>query len=227
MIRNSIVSQLFCMQDLKYRDFHAKLVPNLNKDLIIGVRTPELRKYSKELSNSDSIEIFLTDLPHKYYEENNIHGFIIQGIKDFDKCVTLLEVFLPYIDNWATCDMLRPLCFKNNTDRLFSHILKWMEDSHPYVVRFSIGMLNSYYMDKAFDESHLKLVSNVKSDDYYVRMMIAWYFATALTKQYDTAKKYLEYKTLDSWTHNKAIQKAVESFRISDERKAYLKTLKV
>ena len=221
-IRNS----LFDMQDKAYRDFHSRLVPNIDKNTIVGVRTPLLRKYAKKLSRQKDICLFLNDIPHKYYEEYNIHGFIIQDIKDFDECIKMLEKFLPYIDNWATCDMLRPGVFKNNTERLYHYILKWIKSDKPYTVRFAIGMLNSYYLDEYFKKEHLELVSCVKSQDYYVKMMISWYFSTALAKQYDAAISFIEGNALDKWTHNKAIQKAVESFRITDEKKMYLKTLK-
>ncbi len=217
---------LFEMQDTAYRDFHSRLVPNLSKDVIIGVRTPQLRKFTKELEKMEDIDVFLRDLPHKYYEEINIHGFLIQGVRDFGKCVEMLEEFLPYIDNWATCDMIRPMCFKKHTDRLYPYVLKWINDEKPYTVRFAIGMLNSYYLDNHFSDEHLKIVSYVKSDEYYVKMMVAWYFATALTKQYESAVIYAESKVLDRWTHNKVIQKAIESHRVSDDKKAYLKALK-
>lgn len=227
MINDEIVRQLLSLQDIKYRDFHARLVPNLQKEIIIGVRTPALRKYASVLAKDAEIECFLGSLPHNYYEENNIHGFIIEGIKNFDKCIEAVELFLPYIDNWATCDMLRPKCFKNNTEKLYPHVIKWMFNKHVFTCRFAIGMLNSFYMDEAFDKKHLELVSTVNNDNYYVKMMIAWYFATALSFHYDTALPYLENRILDRWIHNKTIQKAVESFRISDEIKAYLRTLKV
>ena len=221
-IRNS----LFDMQDKAYRDFHSRLVPNIDKNTIVGVRTPLLRKYAKKLSKEQNICLFLQDVPHKYYEENNIHGFIIQNIKDFDECINMLEKFLPYIDNWATCDMLRPGVFKNNTERLYQYILKWIKSDKPYTVRFAIGMLNSYYLDEYFKKEHLELVSCVKSQDFYVKMMISWYFSTALAKQYDAAISFIEGNALDKWTHNKAVQKAVESLRITDDKKMYLKTLK-
>ena len=215
------------MQDKAYRDFHSRLIPNIDKKLIIGVRTPALRKFTKELSKMKDFQNFLFDLPHKYYEENNIHAFYIQSTKSFDECIALLESFLPYIDNWATCDMLRPLCFRNNTDRLYPYILKWLRNENTYTVRFAIGMLNSYYLDSEFCEEHLKIVSSVKSQEYYVKMMVAWYFATALSKQYDTALAYIEKRILDTWIHNKTIQKSIESYKIPNDRKEYLKSLKI
>lgn len=222
-IRNS----LFDMQDTAYRDFHSRLVPTLEKESIIGVRTPHLRKFTKELMRSVCIDEFLCDLPHKYYEENNVHGFIIQYSESFDRCIELLDKFLPYIDNWATCDMLRPGCFKNNTGLLYPYVLKWLNDDKVYTVRFAIGCLNSYYLDECFRKEHLQLVTDIMSDEYYVNMMRAWYFATALTKQYDDTLPFIEKRVLDRWTHNKAIQKAVESYRIHPQIKEYLRTLKI
>ena len=215
------------MQDTAYRDFHSRLVPNLDKNIIIGVRTPILRSFTNELIKRGDLGDFLKNLPHKYYEENNIHAIILENIKDFDECVHYLQEFLPYVDNWATCDMLRPKCFKKNTDQLFPYILKWINDERTYVVRFAIGMLNSYFLDEHFDESHLKMVCDVESSEYYVNMMRAWYFATALAKQYDKTVLYFENKLLYKWTHNKAIQKSVESYRISENIKEYLKSLKI
>ncbi len=215
------------MRDEAYRDFHAKLVPSIDKASIIGVRTPVLRKYSKSIFVDEDFALFLTSLPHKYYEENNIHAYYIQQIRDFDECIKHVLNFLPYIDNWATCDVLRPDCFKNNTDKLYPYVSSWLGDSRPYVVRFGIGMLESYYLDNAFSRQQLYLVSQIKSGEYYVKMMIAWYFATALAKQYAQAITCFEKRVLDKWTHNKAIQKAIESFRVSDEHKVYLRTLRI
>ncbi len=221
-----INKELFNMQDLAYRDFHSRLVPTLDKETIIGVRTPLLRRFAKQLAKEGSVEEFLSALPHKYYEENNLHAFIIEDIKDFKTCISNLERFLPYIDNWATCDCLRPKCFKKNTDCLIDYVIKWILDDRTYIKRFGIGMLLSYYLDDEFDKRYLNIVSQIRSDEYYVNMMKAWYFTTALTKQYDSAIEYLTLNKLDKWTHNKTIQKSIESYRIPESQKAFLKTLK-
>lgn len=219
-----ITDKLFSMQDLKYRDFHSKLMPTVPKDRVIGVRVPEIRKFAKEIYGTAEAESFLKSLPHTYYEENNLHAFLIEKIPDYHKCLEAIENFLPYIDNWATCDMLTPKAFKKNlTD---SQVISWIDSTHPYTVRFAIGMLMKFFLDEKFKPEYLKIVSSVKSDEYYVNMMIAWYFATALAKQYDEAVKYIETKALPEWVHNKTIQKAVESLRISKEQKTYLRTLK-
>lgn len=214
------------MQDLAYRDFHSRLVPTLDKNTIIGVRTPLLRKFAKRLTKEGSVEEFLSALPHKYYEENNLHAFIIEDIKDFKTCISNLERFLPYIDNWATCDSLRPKCFRGNEERLYLKALHWIEDDRVYVKRFGIGVLMNHFLDEHFEECYLEAVSVIRSDEYYINMMIAWFFATALAKQYDKAVVYLEQHRLDVWTHNKTIQKSIESYRITKEQKEYLKTLK-
>lgn len=226
-IEKTVQARLFEMQDLKYRDFHSKLMPTVDKEKIIGVRVPELRKFAKEFAKTEEAKDFLKILPHKYYEENNIHAFLIEQIKDFDECVSALDNFLLYVDNWATCDMMTPKVFKKNTDKLLPKINEWLISDYAYEVRFAIGMLMKLYLDENFDEKYLKLVAGVKSDEYYINMMIAWYFATALAKQWKKALPYIENKSLDKWTHNKAIEKAVESYRITKEQKEYLKTLKV
>ena len=214
------------MQDTAYRDFHSRLVPTLDKETIIGVRTPALRTFAKEISKSEDINLFLNSLPHKYYEENNLHAFIIEGISDFDECVKALDKFLPYVDNWATCDSLRPKCFRGNEERLLPKALGWIADDRVYVKRFGIGVLMNHFLDEHFEECYLEAVSVIRSDEYYINMMIAWFFATALAKQYDKAVVYLEQHLLDVWTHNKTIQKSIESYRITKEQKEYLKTLK-
>ena len=224
---NEIQKFLFENQDIQYRDFQAKLIPNVEKESFIGVRTPVLRKYAKELLKEGDIIGFLNELPHKYFDENQLHAFIISGIKSFDECINEVERFLPFVDNWATCDQMSPKCFAKNKSGLLKHIDIWIKSDKTYTVRFAIGMLMSHFLDCDFDESYLRKVAAVKSDEYYINMMIAWYFATALAKQYDKTLPYIENKALDKWTHNKAIQKAVESYRITDEQKAYLKTLKI
>ena len=219
--------QLFSMQDLSYRDFHAKLMPTIDKETIIGIRTPQLRKFAKEFAKSDDCEQFLNDLPHQYYEENNLHGSLLEMDKDYDKLVEKLDEFLPHVDNWATCDMIRPKVFKKYLPELLSKVKEWLASEHVYTIRYGIGMLLSYYLDDDFRPEYLEWVAQIRSEEYYINMMIAWYFATALAKQYDVAVKYIEEKRLDNWTHNKAIQKAIESYRITDEQKEYLRTLRI
>lgn len=226
-IAKTVQARLFEMQDLVYRDFSGKLMPTVDKEKIIGVRTPQLRKFAKEFGKTNETKAFLEILPHKYYEEDNIHAFLIEQITDFDECISALDKFLPYVDNWGTCDTMTPKVFKKNTDRLLPKINEWLVSDYTYEVRFAIGMLMKLYLDEEFDENYLKLVASVKSQEYYINMMIAWYFATALAKQWDKTLPYIENKLLDKWTHNKTIQKAVESYRITKEQKEYLKTLKV
>ncbi|MGM9551456.1 MAG: 2-thiouracil desulfurase family protein [Clostridia bacterium] len=226
IINSNIRNSLFEMQDLKYRDFHAKLMPNVKKDLIIGIRTPVLRKFAKELKEDDANR-FLEVLPHKYYEENNLHAFLLENIKDYDLCIQKVNEFLPYVDNWATCDMLRPKCFKKHKRELLGEIKNWLNSDKVYTVRFAIGMLMTHFLDDDFDPVYPKIVSEIKSDEYYVNMMIAWYFATALSKQWEEVSPYITEFSLPLWVHNKAIQKAVESFRITGEQKAFLKNYKL
>lgn len=222
-----ITDFLFENADIKYRDFTAKLTPNIDKESIIGVRVPILRQLSKKLKNTDVATDFLHTLPHSYLEENHLHCFLIEHSTDFEKSISLLEDFLPYIDNWATCDTVRPKIFKKHTDKLYDKIRLWLRSDHTYTVRYAIGLLNSFYLDEHFRPEHLKIVAGIKSDEYYINMMIAWYFATALCKQYEDAVKIIEKRTLPKWVHNKAIQKARESYRISCDTKAYLNTLKI
>ncbi len=227
MILDEIRNELFKMQDIAYRDFNSKLIPTVDKSLFIGVRTPELRKYAKQLAKREDIEEFLHSLPHKYFDENQLHAFIVSEIKDFKSCVDKVNEFLPYVDNWATCDQLSPKVFKKNHKELVAYIKEWLESDKVYTLRFGIGMLMEHFLDEDFDISYLETVSNIRSDEYYVNMMIAWYFATALVKRYESVLPFIEKRSLDIWTHNKAIQKAVESLRISDEKKEYLKSLKI
>lgn len=227
MILDEIKNELFKMQDINYRDFNSKLIPTVDKSLFIGVRTPELRKYAKQLAKREDIEEFLHSLPHKYFDENQLHAFIVSEIKDFKSCVDRVNEFLPYIDNWATCDQLSPKVFKKNHKELIAHIKEWLESDKVYTIRFGIGMLMEHFLDEDFDIIYPDKVSNIRSDEYYVNMMIAWYFATALAKRYDSILPFIEKSSLDIWTHNKAIQKAVESYRISTDKKTYLKELKV
>lgn len=217
--------KLFEMQDSGYRDFHSRLMPTVDKELIIGVRTPELRKFAKEFSKSPFAVEFLATLPHKYYEENNLHAFLIEQIGDYGKCIAELIRFLPYVDNWATCDMMRPKVFKKHLPELLDQIKVWLKSDDVYTLRFGIEMLMCHYLDDNFSEEYPRWVSEIRSDEYYIRMMVAWYFATALSMQYDAVVPYLEQKRLDSDTHKKTIRKAIESYRIPDEKKAYLRTL--
>jgi hypothetical protein len=222
----NIEKELFKLQDKKYREIQVKTITNIDPDTIIGVRSPELRKMAKELYKSNNYEEFLNDLPHKYFDENQLHAFILGEIKDYDECLGYVKKFLPYVDNWATCDQSTPKSFLKNTDKLIGEIKKWIKSKESYTIRFGIGMLMRSYLDDNFKEEYLEMVSKIKSDEYYVNMMIAWYFATALAKQYDSAIKYIENNKLDIWVHNKTIQKAVESYRVTDEHKDYLRSLK-
>ncbi len=225
-IIKSVQADLFEMQDLKYKEFHSKLMPTIEPDKVIGIRTPALRKYAKDFAKTKEAKEFIRVLPHTYYEENNLHGFIIEGIKDYDRGIEELERFLPYVDNWATCDLMRPKVFKKHLPELLEQIKLWLNSEHTYTIRFGIEMLMTYYLDEHFAPEYLEMVAEVRSEEYYVNMMIAWYFATALAKQYVNTLPYIENKRLDKWTHNKAIQKAIESYRVSDEQKGYLRTLK-
>lgn len=224
--KEKLISDLFSMQDSAYRDFHAALIPNISREKIIGVRVPLLRSFAKKFAKTDAADGFLASLPHTYYEENNLHGFIIETFKDYDRVISELDAFLPYVDNWATCDTLSPVVLRAHTKELTYEIRRWIASGKTYTVRFAIGLLMKYYFDENFSPEVLSTVASVKSDEYYVNMMIAWFFATALAKRYDCALSYLTEKKLDIWVHNKAIRKAVESNRITKERKEYLKTLK-
>ena len=223
---DNIKDELFKLQDKKYRDFQAKLIPTVDSNSIIGVRTPELRTLAKKLVKNNSYISFLDSLPHDYFDENQLHAFIISELKDYDECIKYINKFLPYVDNWATCDQMSPKVFKKNHNLLLNQIKVWIKSKKTYTIRFGIGMLMQHYLDDDFKLEYLKWVSNIKSDEYYVNMMIAWYFATALTKQYESAISFIENQKLGLWTHNKAIQKAIESYRITFEQKEYLKTLK-
>ena len=223
----NIRDDLFKLQDIKYKEFQSKLVPNIDPNTIIGIRTPDLRNYAKELFNSNKYEEFLKDLPHKYYEENLVHFFVISMIRSFDECIELVDEFLPYVDCWPVSDQASPKVFKKNHDLLLPYIKKWIKSKHIYTSRFGMRILMNEYLDKDFKKEYLDLVASKTGDDYYLKMMVAWYFATALAKQYDATITYIEDKKLDPWIHNKAIQKAVESFRVTDEHKEYLKSLKI
>ena len=221
-----IEKELFRLQDRRYREFQAKLIPTADPQTVIGVRTPELRKYAKQLGKGPDASLFLQDLPHRYFDENQLHAFVISGIKDFERCVEEVNRFLPYVDNWATCDQMSPVCFKKHKDELLTHIWEWLESEETYTIRFGIKMLMQHFLDDAFDIAYPRAVAQIRSEEYYVNMMIAWYFATALAKQYDQIIPFIEERRLDERTHRKAIQKAVESYRITPEQKEYLKSLK-
>lgn len=223
---DNIKKDLYKMQDKDYRDFQVKLFPTINPKSVIGVRTPKLRDYAKNLIKNNNYLSFLEELPHEYFDENQLHAFIISELKDYDECLLYVNKFLPYIDNWATCDQMSPKAFKKNKDKLLKQIKKWIKTKETYTIRFGIKMLMQYYLDTDFKVEYLELVSNIKSNEYYVNMMRAWFFATALAKQYNETILFIKNKKLDTWTHNKTISKAIESYRIALEQKEYLKTLK-
>ena len=218
-----IKKHLFELQDIKYRDFHSRLMPDTDKETVIGIRVPVLRKYAKSIAGTELSEKFIKELPHHYYEENNLHMMLITRIKDYDRCISEIERFLPYIDNWATCDFPAPKCFENHKEELLPVIKRWITSGETYTIRYGIGMLMRLYLDEDFEPEYVKLVAGVESDEYYVNMMIAWYMATALAKQWDAVVPYIEEHRMSDWVHRKTIQKAVESYRITDEQKRYLK----
>ena len=198
----NIEERLFALQDLRYREFHRGLVPTAADDYIIGVRMPALRALAKEIEP----EPFLSTLPHRYYEENQLHAILLSGMKDYDRCLREVERFLPYVDNWATCDGLRPRCFAKHTDELQPFVQRWLAAKHEYTVRFGIGVLEAFFLDKAFQPKQLQWVANIHREEYYIKMMQAWYFATALAKQWDAALPCLD--RLTPWVRRKTIQKA-------------------
>ena len=226
-IIHDVQKRLFEMQDAEYRDFHAKLVPTMEKTKFIGIRTPMLRKFAKKFGKTEESEIFLQVLPHQYYEENNLHGLLIEQIRDYDKCLEELERFLPFIDNWATCDLLALHMMKKHRDVFIREVFRWIESDQPYTIRFGIGMLMRHYLHEEFKTEYPEKVAAIRSEEYYVNMMRAWYFATALAKQYEKVLPFLEKRQMDVWTHNKTIQKAIESYRITSEQKEYLRTLRI
>ena len=223
---NEITKLLFLHKDEEYKEFQSTLIPTVPYEKVIGVRMPMVRKIAKLYLGTKVAKDFMKALPHEYYDENNVHACLIEGIKNFEECIFALDEFLPFIDNWGTCDMMSPSVLKKNPEGLLPKIYEWLSSKHTYTVRYGIGALMKYFLDERFSAEHLKIVSEIKSDEYYIKMMVAWYFATALAKQYDSTIGYIEVKRLDEWTHRKAIQKAVESYRISPERKSYLRTLR-
>lgn len=229
MGEKTITDGLFALKDENYRRFHAKLIPDIPIDNIIGVRTPVLRKYAKEVAKLPETNIFLESLPHIYYEENNLHGALLSLLypKDIIAFMEQLEHFLPYVDNWATCDMLSPKIFKKHLPYVYERVQKWLQSDAVYTIRFGIVTLLGFYLDDAFEPEMLQLVANVRSEEYYVNMAVAWYFSMALVKQYDATLPYIQNRVLEPWTHNKSIQKAIESRRIPQETKAYLRGLKI
>ena len=227
MNKADLYRKLYDLQDLKYRDMQIKIIPTVEPESVIGVRTPELKSIAKDILKDGNYKGFLEELPHRYFEENQLHAFIISGIKDLNECMEDLETFLPYVDNWATCDQMSPKIFRKHKDVLFSHVKEWVNSEKTYTVRFGVGMLMEHFLDDDFDPLYPELVAKLRSEEYYVNMMIAWYFATALAKQYESILPYIAEKRLDDWTHNKAIQKSLESKRITEEQKLYLKSLKV
>lgn len=223
---SDIRQHLFSLRDPEYAAFSSKLAPTLSPDLFIGVRVPLLRAYAKELIKQGMGSDFLAALPHQYYEENLLHGLVLEKERDFEACIALLDAFLPYVDNWAVCDTMAPAVFKKRRDLLLPHIRRWTKSDHVYTCRFGVSMLMRHFLDEDFRPEYLDIPASIISDEYYVNMMNAWYFATALAKQWDSTIVYLEEKRLTPWVHRKTIQKACESFRITPEQKAYLKSLK-
>ena len=222
-----IQKRLLSLQDEKHRSFNSKLIPNIPIDSQIGVRIPDIRRLAKEIRNTDEAEVFLNTLPHKYFEENNLHGYLIEWINDFDKAIEYTEKFLPFIDNWATCDTVSPKVFKKNLPLLYEKIKEWLKSGDTYTIRFGVNMLMKFFLDENFSEEVLKLVCEIESEEYYVNMVRAWFFATAMAKQREATIPFLEEKRLDKWTHNKTIQKCIESYRITKEDKQKLKEMKL
>lgn len=222
----NIKEELLALQDISYADFQAKLTPNIPRDLFIGVRVPELRKLAKRIAEEPETSKFLKNLPHKYYDENMLHGILISEMKNYEACIEAVDIFLPYVDNWAVCDIMSPKIFKKNKEALLEKIKEWSSSEKTYTCRFGIEMLMSHFLDDDFKPKYLEIPLSVNSEEYYVQMMIAWFFATALAKEWDATIKYIEDQRLNTWTHNKAIQKARESRRITPKQKEYLKSLK-
>ena len=227
MLSEEIRKELFLLQDVPYRDFQAKLIPNVPTESMIGVRTPALRSLAKQLAKQEEISVFLRELPHRYFDENQLHAFILSEWKDYARCMEGVRRFLPFVDNWATCDQLSPKVFRKHRPELLESIREWLSSGQTYTLRFAVGMLMEHFLDEDFDPVYPEMVARIRSEEYYVNMMVAWYFATALAKQYDAVLPYIEDRRLDGWTHNMTIRKAVESYRISEDRKAVLKSMRI
>lgn len=221
-----IIDSLYAAQDVAYKDFNSKLIPNISLDLFIGVRTPILRKMARDMVKSGEYKDFISKLPHKYFEENQLHAFIISEIKDFDIAVNEVSRFLPYIDNWATCDQMSPKVFAKNPNKLLPHIKKWIKSKDVYTVRFGVLGLMRYFLDEKFDIKYVNIVADINSDEYYINMMRAWYFATAAAKHFEKVLPYFKFGRIDEWTRKHAIQKAVESYRISAKNKETLRKMR-
>ena len=223
---DDIRAELVSLKDEKYAEFQSKLIPEVSRERVIGVRTPALKELAKRLSGTEAANAFLKELPHRYFDEDQLHAFIVSGIKNYDNCLYEIGRFLPFVDNWATCDQTCPVCFKKHKKELLNSIDEWISSGKTYKVRFGVKMLMTHFLDDDFDISYAHKVAGIKSEEYYVKMMVAWYFATALAKKYDEVLPIVKSNALDAWTHNKTIRKAVESYRLTDDKKAYLKSLK-
>lgn len=221
-----IAQRLLAESEPDNADFMFRLLPGMRREDILGVRMPALRRLARELRGTLEAAAFMAALPHRYLDEDNLHAILVSDLRDFEACLAALDAFLPFVDNWATCDAIAPACFKKHTDALLPQARRWMASAHPYTCRCGIGMLMRYYLEDAFDPQQLEWVSSIPANEYYIHMMIAWYFATALAKQYDAALPYLQQRRLDRRTHNKTIQKALESYRVTDAHKAELKALR-
>ena len=226
-MQQGITEALFALREEKIADFSAKLIPGIEKEKVIGVRLPEIRKLAKSIDGTEQAEAFLRDLPHRYLEENHLHSFLIARTKDYQSCIMQIDRFLPFVDNWAVCDSLRPTCFKKHKSELIRDIRRWLQSDRLYTVRFAIGMLMCHFLDEDFHPEHLEWVVNIQSEEYYLNMMRAWYFATALAKQYESTLPLIEAQVLDVFTQNKTIQKACESFRVGEKEKKYIKSFKI
>ena len=222
-----ITEQIRALADAENAKFVARLMPQISPEQILGCRTPALRALAKSLgTDPDAVQTFLHTLPHRYFDENQLHAFLIARIKCFAECIAAVEAFLPYVDNWATCDQLSPTVFRKEAEQLLPYIDRWMQSAHTYTVRFAVGMLMQHFLDARFDPAYPERIAAIRSDEYYINMEIAWYFATALAKQPEAILPYLEARRLPEWVHKKTIQKCIESRRIPEETKTYLRTLR-
>ena len=224
---SELQKQLFSLSDKAYKTFQEKLMPSVDPNAVIGIRTPDLRRFAAKFAKTESAKSFIANLPHTYYEENNLHAFLIEQTDNFDHTIKELNRFLPYVNNWATCDMMSPKIFSSNKEKLLPVIQQWISSTHTYMIRFGIVMLIKHYLDEAFSPRHLRIVANISSNEYYIEMAQAWYFAEALVKQYDQTLPYLQKGQLSHFVHNKTISKACDSFRIENDKKKFLKTLRI